>query len=133
MESLFRKLIHGQKNPPDNRRFAAYFLALQILRVQFALSKYQFCQGHFSFIDRAEQCEVDRLPKAWHVGVHYYRGRYKMFNNDFSEAKHELKKAFQLCHRDQFQNKQRILRYLVPVEMTYGKFPTDKMIETYEL
>lgn len=28
MESLFRKLIHGQKNPPDNRRFAAYFLAL---------------------------------------------------------------------------------------------------------
>ena len=33
MESLFRKLIHGQKNPPDNRRFAAYFLALRVIRV----------------------------------------------------------------------------------------------------
>ena len=56
-----------------------------------------------------------------------------LLNNDFSEAKHELKKAFQLCHRDQHQNKQRILRYLVPVEMTYGKFPTPKMLEQYDL
>ena len=56
-----------------------------------------------------------------------------MFNNDFSEAKHELKKAFQLCHRDQDQNKQRILRYLVPIEMTYGKFPTEKMLAQYDL
>ena len=77
--------------------------------------------------------EVDRLPKAWHVGVHYYRGRYNMYNNDFSGAKHELQKAFKLCHKDQFQNKQRILRYLVPVEMTYGKFPTENMLEEYEL
>lgn len=105
MESLFRKLIHGQKNPPDNRRFAAYFLALRIIRVQFALNNFNFCHGHFSFIDRAEDVEIKMLPKAWHVGVAYYRGRYNMYTNDYSGARHELKKAFEMCHRSYHQNK----------------------------
>lgn len=129
MESLFRKLIHGNNNPPDNRRFAAYFLALRILRVQFSLNNYNFCHGHFSFIDRAEQVEINMLPKGWHVGVHYYRGRYHMYNNDFTAAKKQLKKAFQMCHKGYFQNKQRILRYLIPIEMTSGNFPTQKLLD----
>ena len=73
------------------------------------------------------------LPKGWHVGVAYYKGRYKMYNNDFKSARQELKKAFEMCHKDYFENKQRILRYLIPVEMTAGRFPSAKLLSEYNL
>ena len=54
MESLCRRLIHGQRNPPDNRKFAAYFLVLRAIKVSFALNNFNNCPRHFSFIERAE-------------------------------------------------------------------------------
>jgi len=47
-----------------------------------------------------------------------------MYNSDFTSARTELKKAFEMCHADYLQNKQRILRYLIPVEMNTGRFPS---------
>lgn len=57
------------------------------------------------------------LPKAWHVQVAYYKGRYHMYNNDYATAREELQKAFAMASRNEPHkaNKQRILRYLIPV------------------
>lgn len=66
------------------------------------------------------------LPKAWHVQVSYYRGRYLMYNNEFVRARQELLRAFGMANREReyVENKQRILRYLIPVEMVNGRFPS---------
>lgn len=56
-----------------------------------------------------------------------------MYNNSFEKARTELRKAFSLCHKDNMQNKQRILRFLIPVEMLAGKFPSQKLLQHYEL
>ena len=134
MESLCRRLIHGQRNPPDNRKFAAYFLVLRAIKVSFALNNFNNCPRHFSFIERAEQVERDMLPRSWHVGVAYYRGRLYLYQNDLRRAKQELERAFELCHKDYCENKQRILRYLIPVEVAVaGKFPSKKLLQEYDL
>ena len=59
MEGLFRRLIHGKKEPPDNRKFSAYFLVLRVIKVSFSLNNFNNCKGHFAFIDRADQLERD--------------------------------------------------------------------------
>ena len=38
-----------------------------------------------------------------------------------------------MCHKDHKQNKSSILRYLIPVEMLAGKFPSQKLLVTYNL
>jgi hypothetical protein len=38
-----------------------------------------------------------------------------------------------MCHKDHKQNKSNILRYLIPVEMLAGKFPSQKLLMIYNL
>lgn len=117
MDALFRRLIHGTKTPPDYRKFASFYLTLHFIRVQFSLNNFKFCDAHFKFIERVDVQEINMLPKAWHVQVSYYKGRYHMYNNNFTQAREELLKAFGMASNDRnnIDNKQRILRYLIPV------------------
>lgn len=73
------------------------------------------------------------MPKAWRVNVCYFKGRYHMYNNNFNEARTELNEALSLCHKDYLQNQQRILKYLIPVEMNKGNYPTPEMLKKYDL
>jgi len=135
METLFRRLMQGTNPPPDNRKFSAYFLVLHIIKVQFALNNFKSCERFFKWFEnnRREGIELEMFPKAWRVNISYYKGRYHMYSSDFEMAKLELEKAFQLCSQDYIKNKQRILRYLIPIQMNTGNFPSNKLLETYDL
>ena len=64
----------------------------------------------------------------------YYRGRLYLYQNDLRRARQELERAFELCHKDYRENKQRIMRYLIPVEVAVaGKFPSAKLLKEYDL
>ena len=117
MQNMFRKLNHGTKSPPDYRKFASFYLTLHFIRVLFSTNNFKFCDAHFKFLERVDAQEIEMLPKAWHVQVSYYKGRYHMYNNDFIRARAELLKAFGMANssREHIDNKQRILRYLIPV------------------
>lgn len=58
-----------------------------------------------------------------------------MYNNDFVRARHELQKAFGMATKapEHIDNKQRILRYLIPVEMINGRFPSRSLLQCYDL
>lgn len=73
------------------------------------------------------------LPKKWHIGVAFYKGRWHMYSNDYLGARNELTKAFSLCHVDADTNKQRILKYLIPVEILSGNFPSKAYLKSYRL
>lgn len=73
------------------------------------------------------------MPKSWRVNVSYYKGRYYMYNNNFEAARVELNNALSLCHGSYLQNKQRILKYLIPVEMNKGNYPTEALLNKFDL
>ena len=54
-----------------------------------------------------------------------------MYNNDFDKARFELNHALNLCHSNYLKNQQRILRYLIPVEMLKGNYPTEALLEKH--
>ncbi len=56
-----------------------------------------------------------------------------MYNNNFTEARRELNQALSLCHKDYFENQQRILRYLIPIEINKGIYPTDELLTKFKL
>lgn len=140
METLFRKInqannYSGNQSDVDTRKLGANFLALQIIRVQFALNKFKSCDRFFNFFDKNQQEGIllTMMPKSWRVNVAYYKGRYHMYNNNFQLARTELNSALDLCHKDYLKNKQRILKYLIPVEMNKGIYPTEELLTKFDL
>jgi hypothetical protein len=125
MENLFRTLQSSAKQSNDNRKQSSFFCVLHMIRASFMINQFYLCERFFKLFDRPpEGVDLKELPKSWQVQAAFYQGRYHMYNNSFDKARHELRKAFSLCHRDHHENKQRIMRYLVPVEMLVGKFPS---------
>lgn len=72
-------------------------------------------------------------PKADTVLFNYNVGRIYIHFHRFAEADESLSKAFDQCLKDSFQNKQRILMYLVVTRMIRGKIPTDQLLQKYGL
>ena len=56
-----------------------------------------------------------------------------MYKHEFQIAKEELKFAFENCHKDYGKNKKKILRYLVPVQVTFNVFPQVGLLKKYQL
>lgn len=56
-----------------------------------------------------------------------------MYSNNFVGARVELNLALSLCHIEYLQNKQRILKYLIPVEMNKGNYPSQELLRKYDL
>ena len=77
---------------PNNKKFAASFLALQMIKVQFTLNKFKSCDRFFNWFNniQTEGYDLSKLPKSWHVSLHYYKGRYHMYNNEFEPSRVEL-------------------------------------------
>ena len=44
-----------------------------------------------------------------------------------------MDQALNLCHKDYIKNKQRILKYLIPIEMNKGNYPTEELLSKFEL
>lgn len=73
------------------------------------------------------------MPKSWRVNAAFYKGRFNMFNNDFERARQELNLALSLCHKDYKANQEAILKYLIPVEMNKGNYPTQEILKEFNL
>ena len=124
MTELFKTVQLTKKTTPDNRKQSSFFCVLHMIRASFMINRFNFCDPFIKILEREKDIDLNSLPKNWQVQIAYYQGRYHMYNNSFDKARVELRKAFSLCHKDNMQNKQRILRFLIPVEMLAGKFPS---------
>lgn len=67
------------------------------------------------------------------VTYKYYCGRMALFDSRFKPAEENLETAFHKCPVNAIENRKQILKYLVPVKIFCGKFPTKEFFEKYEL
>ena len=51
LENLFRKMQQAENPAPDNRKFSSNFLALHLIKAQFALNKFKSCERFFRIFD----------------------------------------------------------------------------------
>jgi len=67
------------------------------------------------------------------VTYRYYVGRLNMFEDKYEEAEKNLDYAFTHCHKYALRNKKRILNYLLPVKVFFGRLPTCSLLEKYKM
>ena len=73
------------------------------------------------------------MPMSWQVEFTYLKGRFYMYSNDLEEANQCLDFAFTNCHKEAGGNKKRILKFLIPIKMTLGFFPSEALLKKYQL
>ena len=82
---------------PDCRVFASFYISLHLIRICQATNVLNPCIFNFEHIDRFSEEEKSALPKAWHVQISYYNGRFLMFHGNIFAAKQMFAKAFGLA------------------------------------
>lgn len=104
-----------------NELFAMYF-RLNILRL---------CKNLIRPVESRKLHESG--PMSQMVTYRFYIGRLNMYEDQHGIAEQNLDYAFRHCHRNAIGNKKRILRYLVPVKLYRGRFPTPQLLDKYGL
>eukprot|EP00347_Sterkiella_histriomuscorum_P001298 403372576 len=137
MESLFRRLQQCNNQAPDNRKFADFFISLRLIKLQFKLNNFKNTERFFKWIDTQAQPSIgynmNMFPEKFRVMLSFFKGRYYLYKNEFSNARNELRQAFSNCHTDYPKNKKKILKFLIPVEMNLNKFPSKLLLQKYQL
>ncbi len=56
-----------------------------------------------------------------------------MYGNHLEESRKRLTHALDLCHVDHIENKRKILRFLIPIEMNRDNNPSSDLLDNYGL
>ncbi|KAG5186711.1 hypothetical protein JKP88DRAFT_194055 [Tribonema minus] len=73
------------------------------------------------------------FSKADLVTYKYYTGRLSLFEDKYEEALTALTTALNLCHKDAYHNRRKIITVLIPLHLNFGRFPTEALLRKYDL
>jgi len=116
----------------ETKRWGMLVLVNHLFKIYFRINRLQLCKPLIRAIEA--QALKDRYPVSQMVTYKYYVGRKAMFDSEFKEADQCLTYAFQhSATRETYENKKKILSYLVPVKMFLGWLPTEEALRKYDL
>jgi len=119
----------------EGKRIGSLAIANLLLKLNFKLNVPK--QGTFVLqaLHRPilEPNKLGFFPKAQVVTLKYYMGRLNMFEDKYAEAEADLGYAFQYCHAgpEYHGQRRRILEALIPVRLTLGILPSQRLLEEY--
>ena len=128
----FSFLVAGDKRPISDalsKRRALYAVTNVQLKLLFRLSKLELCDSLVHMVEETGEAET-AFPQADLVTFKFYIGRISILKDDFHKARRYLLEAFYQCHpRQHALHRREVLRYLIPVQMLAGVFPSPQLIE----
>eukprot|EP00877_Chromochloris_zofingiensis_P006946 jgi/Chrzof1/2504/Cz11g18030.t1 len=136
----FLQSLMSRLGPPkgsgaqEGKRRGYLVLVCALMKVYFKLNNIGSC----SQLNRTVQKtfgddNLQGFPASYRVTFLYYLGRTQLYNEDIASAVMNLMRAFQDCLPAAVANRQKILRYLVPIKMLVGELPSDELLQQYSL
>jgi len=103
-----------------------------MIKIRFKMNSYKDSESCFKWIDM--QIEKDNFKKedftmSWRVTHQYLQGRLSIYKNELSDAREKLRYAFEYSHPGCPNNKRKILKFLIPVEMNLYNFPSEQLLK----
>lgn len=130
-------LVKKDRKPltdPTTRKLTIFAVTNVLFKIYFKLNTLQLCGKLINLVETRDTMDNLKLfPVSDVVTYKYYVGRLKMFEDQYEEAKECLKFALRYCPRHCKRNRQLILASLVPIEMTLGIMPSQKVKTEYGL
>ncbi|TNV78464.1 hypothetical protein FGO68_gene14887 [Halteria grandinella] len=137
-QTLFRRMPQcaTTSNAPNNATYSVFYLSLRMIKIRFKMNSYKDSESCFKWIDM--QFEKENFNKSdfsisWRVTHAYLQGRLHIYKNELPEAREKLRFAFEHSHPGYPNNKRKILKFLIPVEMNLYNFPSEQLLTKYNL
>lgn len=117
--------------PDGSKKAGVLSIVNELFVVYFFLNTLRLCKNLVRPIEARKLHEQGSLGEL--VTYQYYTGRLCLFEDQYGDAERNLDYAFQNCHFQALKNKKIILRYLVPVKLYRGRFPSPMLLQKYGL
>lgn len=114
----------------------AILAAVNVLfKIYFRLNTLQLCSKTIAVIEGPGHVmgNLSVFPVCDVVTYKFYVGRLKMYEDKFEDAREAFRLALKHCPPHSLRNRQRILAFLVPVEMCLGVMPSPQVGSKYGL
>ncbi|KAL6772454.1 hypothetical protein ACKKBG_A30295 [Auxenochlorella protothecoides x Auxenochlorella symbiontica] len=130
-----RKCFAVALQAPGNqgKRLAALDVVNVSIKTYFKLNTLRLCKNLTRTVVSRQFAPFELFPVSQRVTYKFYVGRLAVFDENFQEARESLEYALQHCHRGAVRNKAKILKYLVPVQLLLGRFPSAALVQQYQL
>uniref|UniRef100_A0A7S0LNH2 PCI domain-containing protein n=1 Tax=Coccolithus braarudii TaxID=221442 RepID=A0A7S0LNH2_9EUKA len=142
LQKFFSAAVTDRGSLKDSKKWGVLIIINALFKIYFSLNNLRLCQNLIRAVEgfkegmqalERKQVEGRGFLLAEVVTYKYFVGRLSLLNSHISRAEAELSFAHEHCPPSHRQNKRLILRYLVPVRMALGKFPTRALLEKYHL
>ncbi|CAL0330308.1 unnamed protein product [Lupinus luteus] len=130
--SLLMK-VFGSLAGKGSKRVGALYVTCQLFKIYFKLGTVHLCRSVIRSIETARIFDFEEFPKRDKVTYMYYTGRLEVFNENFPAADHKLSYALKHCNPQSEANIRLILKHLIPVKLSIGILPKDRLLEKYNL
>lgn len=135
IRSLMSSVNLSKAQPVLSKKRGLVFCAKELCVINFKHHKYNDCKPILSDVNN--YLETSGLPiweffKSDLVTLKYYSGRVAIIDNNFTKAEKELDLALRQCKNNAEMNQRTIIKYLIPVKIYCGKFPSAELIKRYK-
>lgn len=107
-----------------SKKAGALGIVNELFSIYFVLNTLRLCNNLIKPVEAKRLHTKGTMSEM--VTYRYYAGRLCLFEDNFEMAETHLDYAFINCHKSAIQNKRCILRYLIPVKMFRGRFPSSQ-------
>ncbi|KAI8053416.1 PCI-domain-containing protein [Syncephalis plumigaleata] len=117
-----------------SRKWGTYFVINLLFGIYFKLGSQNLCKNIIKAVTASanDLPALTRYPKADQVAYKYYMGLLAFREEKYSKAETDLMDAFRMCKSDAVPQKERILKFLIPVRLLRGILPSDKLLARYK-
>ncbi|KAK8811653.1 hypothetical protein WA556_000592, partial [Blastocystis sp. ATCC 50177/Nand II] len=103
----------------------------ELSKILFAQSNIRLCQDIYeSYRDRIA-AELQQAPASQACTFYYYCGRLRLYEDDYHGARDALTRALSLCDPNAPHNLQMVLFFLIPVNMLFGRLPSQAVLDRF--
>jgi hypothetical protein len=111
-----------------DKRMAALDVVNISIKIYFRLNTLRLCRNLTRTVSSRQFPPLGSFPASQVVTYRFYVGRLAVFDEDYKEAEASLSFALRNCPPSAQRNRERVLKYLVPVQMLLGRLPSAKLL-----
>jgi hypothetical protein len=131
LKRFLQRMITDRAPGAQSKKLGCLFIIVHLFKVYFKLNSLNLGASLVKMV--AQLPPLREFPIAQQVAYQFYLGRLKVFEEKYDEAEQCLDFAFQHCPRVSPANKRRVLHFLVPVKLSRGRFPQERLLSKYGL
>jgi hypothetical protein len=131
LKKFLQKMVVDRAPLPVSKRMGCLFILTHLFKIYFRLNNLKMCTYLIKMVRMLPP--LSSYPMSQQVTYQFYYGRLMLFEEQYEKAEEALRFAFQHCHRNSIRNKRRLLTFLIPISLLFGRYPAMILLRKYKL